>query len=718
MPNPRATFLVNFDTAVQDLCITENYIAAQTVGGTLAVLNSECQHQHKSLADSGSGAETEECTHRRLLEVGKNWAIAGYRDILAVACDDGTVCLWDLSTGSKLHTLTGHTDSVFSVYFPSPSTVISGSADNCIRIWDAHSGQCQLVLRGHTGTVYGLLMHDNLLVSGSADNAARIWDLTTHQPLHVLGGHPSYVTKLEFNEDYTLLATGSGGGIIKIWRVTDGSCVATCEGHQKMATQLTSRGDKLVSCGADGTIRVWNWYDGSPVSNLEAHAGAKWANHSSQPNPKHQHPPFNGFTYTDIASSCDTDSSTLRSYRSPCIMANSIALLFFKYASVSVAVLVGLYAILLGLLTTASFQSNVVYLHRIQMTWFKDLDVPEIFGFLHNQVTPFSIKSSDGGLLYAWHILPVELYRKYEDDLIAEPSGFVSDFESRVAFNLLRDDPNARLILHFHGAAGTVGSGYRTPNYRALSAGSPGKIHVLTFDYRGYGRSKGTPSERGLIIDALSVVDWATKVAGIPPSRILIFGQSLGTAVSLAVSEHFAVQDPPVFFAGTILVAPFVDAGTLVATYWIAGSIPLLSPVAKFPPLFRYLRTLLRDKWLSKDRIASYIKANEANGQKYRMTIIHAEDDYDIPWHHSQFLFWHAVNATVPGGITYEDLELKKAESKMNLGSTGTLMEWRTENGLIREEILKYGLHDVIMENPVITLAVMRTLTGVDPTFS
>ena len=50
---------------------------------------------------------------------------------------------------------------------------------------------------------------------------------------------------------------------------------------------------------------------------------------------------------------------------------------FFKYASISVALAVGLYATLLGLLTTSTFQSHVVYLNAIQMTWFKNLNVPE-----------------------------------------------------------------------------------------------------------------------------------------------------------------------------------------------------------------------------------------------------------------------------------------------------------------------------------------------------
>ncbi|KAL9576656.1 MAG: hypothetical protein Q9212_006922 [Teloschistes hypoglaucus] len=349
------------------------------------------------------------------------------------------------------------------------------------------------------------------------------------------------------------------------------------------------------------------------------------------------------------------------------------------------------------------------------MTWFKDLTVPESFGFLRNQVIAFNIKTPNDDAVFAWHILPIELYRQHEASLLAESTGFVDDVLTRTTFKLLHDDPEARLVIHFHGAAGTVASGYRVPNYRALSAGQPKKIHVLTFDYRGFGRSKGSPSEYGMCVDAISVVNWAIKVAGIPPSRIVIFGQSIGTAVSLAVLEHFALQSPPVSFAGSVLVAPFVDVATLVATYRIAGTIPILSPLAKLPSLFNYLGTFIRDKWSSKDRIAGYIKACEANRERYRLTIIHAEDDWDIPWHHTELIFWHAVNATEPRGISFDELELTKHESRSDLGAAGSIMEWRTETGIIREVVPKTGLHDVIMGNPVVTIAVMRVFAGADP---
>jgi abhydrolase domain-containing protein 12 len=389
--------------------------------------------------------------------------------------------------------------------------------------------------------------------------------------------------------------------------------------------------------------------------------------------------------------------------------------LLAKYASLSAVTVVGAYMVFIALLTTDFFQRHVVYLHKVQMTWFKNLDTPEVFGFLHNQVTPFSIRSQSGEMLYAWHILPIELYRKHEDDLLKDAHGHCLDISTRIGFKLLQSDPEAYLIIHMHGAAGTVGSGYRVPNYRALSAGDPDKIHVLTFDYQGFGRSTGTPSERGVVLDAISVVEWAIDVAGIAPSRIILFGQSLGTAVNLAVSEHFALQSPPVSFVGHLLVAPFTDGPTLMATYQIAGTIPLLGPLARFPPLFEGLKQYLRHKWSSKDRIAGFIHANEASNTPYRITIVHAEDDYDVPSTHSQDLFWHAVNATSTLGVSREELSRARSGVELDLGPAGTVMQWKTANGVIREELLKTGLHDVIMGNPVVTLAVMRFIDAAKP---
>jgi hypothetical protein len=64
-----------------------------------------------------------------------------------------------------------------------------------------------------------------------------------------------------------------------------------------------------------------------------------------------------------------------------------------------------------------------------------------------NQVAPFSLGTVDGETLYAWHVLPLPLYSKHEVELAAQPSGFVQNMQQTLNFKLLKDDPNARLVL-------------------------------------------------------------------------------------------------------------------------------------------------------------------------------------------------------------------------------------------------------------------------------
>jgi abhydrolase domain-containing protein 12 len=203
-----------------------------------------------------------------------------------------------------------------------------------------------------------------------------------------------------------------------------------------------------------------------------------------------------------------------------------------------------------------------------------------------------------------------------------QPVKLSLDVTDTLGFQSLRDDPRAVLAIHFHGAGDNMGSGHRIPNYRALAAGSPERIHILTLDYGGFGNTPGVPTEDGLIQDAIAVVDWALNVGKIPPSRILIVGKSLGTAVNMAVAEHFAMQHDPVLFAGHILVAPFVDLLTLATTYKIAGMIPIMSPVAQYPVLFNFLSTHIRDTWSTKTCIARFVRRSDIESPLFMLRMI------------------------------------------------------------------------------------------------
>jgi len=375
----------------------------------------------------------------------------------------------------------------------------------------------------------------------------------------------------------------------------------------------------------------------------------------------------------------------------------------------TVAGIAGLYIAFLSLLTIPTLQDHVIYLHRITLTWFQDVNIPEQWGFLRNQVTPFTLQTSDEERLHAWHVLPLEAYLQNQKELREEDIGLCADIEKRLSFKLLKDDPTAHLVIYFHGAAGTLGSGWRPQSYRALSAAAR-NVHILAIDYRGFGSSTGWPSEAGLLTDALTLANFAIDTAGITPDRIVVFAQSIGTAVALSLTHTLALRSPPILFAGTVLVAPMADVETTTATYKIAGTIPLISPLSVYPPLLAFLNTFIVPKWPSKDKISTLIRHLDAIKlehlhTKYDITLIHAEDDWDMPWMHSEILFWHAVNGMrdVAEALTREDLEAEKEKRKVPLGAGGWEIEWNGAGGVVREQIVKFGLHDRIMSYPVVS---------------
>ncbi len=105
--------------------------------------------------------------------------------------------------------------------------------------------------------------------------------------------------------------------------------------------------------------------------------------------------------------------------------------------------------------------------------------------------------------------------------------------------------PGSRLAtLFLHGNAGNVT--VRAGHLRAIAeAGSS----VLVVDYRGYGRSEGRPDEAGLYADAEAAYQHLLA-AGYTPDRIVLHGESLGTAVAVELASRRPV-------AGMILEAPF-----------------------------------------------------------------------------------------------------------------------------------------------------------------
>ena len=197
-----------------------------------------------------------------------------------------------------------------------------------------------------------------------------------------------------------------------------------------------------------------------------------------------------------------------------------------------------------------------------------------------------------------------------------------------------------------HGNAGSIIQGYRSDTYRNLASAAPSKIHVLSFDYRGFGKSSGSPSEIGLIEDGIAAVNWALNEAQIPPHRIVLVGQSLGTAVAAAVAEHFS-NELGIDFAGLILCAAFTDLPSLVLKYAIGGIVPILSPLRSYPRLQKWFASHIVDDWQTQSRLVKL-----ARSAKYlNLALIHAKDDMEISWQNSEKLFNATTHTSVHEGF-------------------------------------------------------------------
>ncbi|XP_065063388.1 protein ABHD13-like [Rhopilema esculentum] len=92
----------------------------------------------------------------------------------------------------------------------------------------------------------------------------------------------------------------------------------------------------------------------------------------------------------------------------------------------------------------------------------------------------------------------------------------------------------APTLIYFHGNAGNIG--HRLLNAHLVYTYSG--CNVLLVEYRGYGRSEGSPSEKGLYSDAEAALEFLLKRDDIDHERIILYGRSLGGAVAIDLATN------------------------------------------------------------------------------------------------------------------------------------------------------------------------------------
>jgi uncharacterized protein len=98
-------------------------------------------------------------------------------------------------------------------------------------------------------------------------------------------------------------------------------------------------------------------------------------------------------------------------------------------------------------------------------------------------------------------------------------------------------DKEHPVILHFHGNAGNIS--HRLDLIKRLLQR---KVQVFIIDYRGFGKSQGRPSEKGLYLDGLAAYDYLVKKESIEPENIVLHGHSIGAAVAVEVALKRSVK--------------------------------------------------------------------------------------------------------------------------------------------------------------------------------
>jgi WD40 repeat protein len=193
------------------------------------------------------------------------------------ASADGTLKIWDLTTGQCLKTIEGHDSGINSVaYNHDGRTVLSGSWDNTLKLWDISTGQCLKTLLGHDYGVISVAFSPDgkAALSGSADNTLKLWDIATGKCIKTFTGHTAYVTSVAFSPDGKTVLSGSGDKTLKLWDIATGQCIEIFSGHSSDVTSVafSPDGKTALSGSDDKTHKIWDIATGQCIKTLSGHS--------------------------------------------------------------------------------------------------------------------------------------------------------------------------------------------------------------------------------------------------------------------------------------------------------------------------------------------------------------------------------------------------------------------------------------------------------------
>jgi len=187
---------------------------------------------------------------------GTPWALAFWKDTIAVGLDSDPIIIFSAITGVQVAILSGHIDLVTSlVFLPDGTSLVSGSNDRTIKLWDTQTGGVVMTFLGHTDSVGSVSISPDCttIASGSWDKTIRLWDIQTGECHHTITQKDGLVNVCFIPLDPTHLMSVSGQ---QIWQSDTGGqqTVPLCDGK---SITFSLDGTLFVICN-ETVVEVWS----------------------------------------------------------------------------------------------------------------------------------------------------------------------------------------------------------------------------------------------------------------------------------------------------------------------------------------------------------------------------------------------------------------------------------------------------------------------------
>jgi WD40 repeat protein/serine/threonine protein kinase len=192
----------------------------------------------------------------------------------------GEIRAWDLTTGTSVFVARAAAALSSPSFHPDGRLLAVAGSDGVVRIYDVAAGQSARTLKApNRGTVSCVAFSPDCrsLASAGADGAVYIWDAATGGMVRTLSGHSRPVECLAFSPDGRRLCSGGEDWMVKIWDADTGQELQSFHGHRSRIVQVafSPDGQRLATRSGNQTVRIWDAGTGRERFVLRADAVAR-----------------------------------------------------------------------------------------------------------------------------------------------------------------------------------------------------------------------------------------------------------------------------------------------------------------------------------------------------------------------------------------------------------------------------------------------------------